>query len=302
MNKTTSGWINGFLGVLIFSGSLPATRVAVLDFDPLFLTVCRAAIAGVLAGALLLVFRQQRPVRSDIVPLLVVALGVVVGFPLLTALALQYVTSAHAIIFIGLLPLATAIFGVLRDGERPHPTFWIFSVIGSSLVAGFALTQGFTSSPVGDAFMLVAIIVCGLGYAEGARLSRKLGGWQVISWALVLSLPVMSLLSFYYMPDSWAGIGRSALFSLAYVSLFSMLIGFVFWYRGLAQGGIAAVGQLQLLQPFFGLLLASLVLHEPVGWTIVTVNIAVILCVAIARRFAAKKFSPSTPISQSYIN
>jgi drug/metabolite transporter (DMT)-like permease len=145
MNKTTSGWINGFLGVLIFSGSLPATRVAVVDFDPLFLTVCRAAIAGVLAGALLLVFRQQRPVRSDIVPLLVVALGVVVGFPLLTALALQYVTSAHAIIFIGLLPLATAIFGVLRGGERPRPTFWIFSALGSSLVAGFALTQGITS-------------------------------------------------------------------------------------------------------------------------------------------------------------
>ncbi|NOU72648.1 EamA family transporter [Paenibacillus sp. LMG 31458] len=301
MKKTTSGWINGFLGVLIFSGSLPATRVAVVDFDPLFLTVCRAAIAGVLAGALLLVFRQQRPARSDIVPLLVVALGVVVGFPLLTALALQYVTSAHAIIFIGLLPLATAIFGVLRDSERPQPTFWIFSVIGSSLVAGFALTQGFTSSPVGDAFMLAAIIVCGLGYAEGARLSRKLGGWQVISWALVLSLPVMSLLSFYYMPDSWAGIGRSALFSLVYVSLFSMLIGFVFWYRGLAQGGIAAVGQLQLLQPFFGLLLASLVLHESVSWSIVAVNIAVVLCVAAARRFAARKFSPSTPISQSNV-
>ncbi|MGX4585897.1 DMT family transporter [Paenibacillus chitinolyticus] len=288
MKQTTSGWINGFAGVLIFSGSLPATRLAVADLDPIFLTVIRAAIAGLLAGALLLVFRQQRPVRSDIVPLLLVALCVVVGFPLLTALALQYVTSSHAIIYIGLLPLSTAIFGVLRGGERPRPAFWILSALGSSLVAGFALTQGAAASPVGDALMLASIIVCGYGYAEGGRLSRRLGGWQVISWALVLSLPVMSLLSFYYMPVSWAGISTSAILSLAYVSLFSMLIGFVFWYRGLAQGGIAAVGQLQLLQPFFGLLLSAVVLHESIGWPIFVVNIGVVLCVAIARRFASK--------------
>lgn len=286
MNKAANGWMNGFLGVLIFSGSLPATRLAVADFDPLFLTVCRAAIAGVLAGALLFIFRQQRPVRSDIVPLLVVAFGVVVGFPLLTALALQYVTSAHAIIFIGLLPLSTAIFGVLRGGEQLRPSFWIFSAAGSFLVAGFALIQNGESSPIGDAFMLASIIVCGLGYAEGARLSRKLGNWQVISWALVLSLPLMLPLSFYYTPDSWADIGDPALFSLAYVSLFSMLIGFVFWYRGLAQGGIAAVGQLQLLQPFFGLLLAAMILNEKVSPALVAVNIAVVLCVAAARRFA----------------
>ncbi|MFF2154965.1 DMT family transporter [Paenibacillus chitinolyticus] len=288
MNQTTSGWIHGFAGVLIFSGSLPATRLAVSDFDPIFLTVSRAAIAGLLAGALLLVFRQQRPIRSDIVPLLLVALCVVVGFPLLTALALQYVTSSHAIIYIGLLPLSTAIFGVLRGGERPRPAFWILSALGSSLVAGFALTQGASASPVGDALMLASIIVCGYGYAEGGRLSRRLGGWQVISWALVLSLPVMSLLSFFYMPVSWEGISTSAIVSLAYVSLFSMLIGFVFWYRGLAQGGIAAVGQLQLLQPFFGLLLSAVVLHESIGWPIFAVNIGVVLCVAVARRFASK--------------
>lgn len=187
MNKRTNGWINGFIGVLIFSGSLPATRLAVSDFDPLFLTVCRAAIAGVLAGGLLLIFRQQHPSKRDLISLLVVAFGVVIGFPLLTALALQHVTSAHAIVFIGLLPLATAVFGVLRGGERPRPVFWIFSAVGSLLVAGFALIQGGGSSPLGDAYMLASIVVCGLGYAEGARLSRRLGNWQVISWALVLS-------------------------------------------------------------------------------------------------------------------
>jgi len=286
MDRTASGWISGFLGVVIFSGSLPATRVAVADFDPVFLTVARATIAAVLALALLVVFREKRPSRGDLVSLIVVALGVVVGFPLLTALALQYVTSAHSIVFIGLLPLATAIFAVLRGGERPKPAFWLFSCIGSALVACFALTQGGEASLTGDLLMLAAVVVCGLGYAEGGKLSRRLGGWQVISWALVLSLPVMVPLAVYTLPGSWGGIGGHAWLGLAYVSVFSMLIGFVFWYRGLALGGIAGVGQLQLLQPFFGLVLAATLLHEAVGWSMVAVTAAVVLCVAGAKRFA----------------
>ena len=286
MDKATSGWINGFIGVLIFSGSLPATRLAVMQLDPVFLTVARAAIAGMLALMLLLLFRQKRPAGADLVSLAVVAAGVVLGFPLLTALALQHVTSAHSIVFIGLLPLATAVFGVIRGGERPRPAFWIFSMLGSAVVAGFALSQGLSASPAGDLLMLAAIVVCGLGYAEGARLSRTLGGWQVISWALVLSLPIMLVVSVIYRPANFATIEAPAWIGLGYVSLFSMLIGFVFWYRGLAQGGIAAVGQLQLLQPIFGLALAAFLLHEPVSWTMLVVTLAVIVCVAGARRFA----------------
>ena len=286
MDKTTSGWINGFVGVLIFSGSLPATRVAVMDFDPLFLTFARAAIAGLLGLVLLLAFRQKRPERGDLVSLVIVALGVVVGFPLLTALALKHITSAHSIVFIGLLPLATAIFGVLRGGEHPRPAFWLFSCLGSALVAGFALAQGITATPIGDLLMLAAIIVCGLGYAEGAKLSRKLGGWQVISWALVLSLPIMLGLALYTLPVSFVDVGKPAWIGLAYVSLFSMLIGFVFWYRGLAQGGIAAVGQLQLLQPFFGLALAATLLQEQVSPLMLVVTVAVVACVVGAKRFA----------------
>ncbi|RWB06725.1 MAG: DMT family transporter [Mesorhizobium sp.] len=289
MDKTASGWMNGFIGVLIFSGSLPATRVAVRDFDPTFLTSARAAIAGLLGLALLLLFRQKRPERGDLLSLVIVALGVVVGFPLLTALALKHVTTAHSIIFVGLLPLATAIFGVLRGGDRPRPAFWLFSCIGSALVAGFALTQGVMASPVGDGLMLAAIIACGLGYAEGAALSRKLGGWQVICWALVLSLPIMLVLTLMTMPPSFDGVGVSAWIGLAYVSLFSMLIGFVFWYRGLAQGGIAAVGQLQLLQPFFGLALAATLLHEQVSPLMVVVTLGVVLCVVGAKRFAKQE-------------
>ncbi|HKQ26993.1 MAG TPA: DMT family transporter [Burkholderiales bacterium] len=286
MSKAASGWVNGFLGVLIFSGSLPATRVAVMDFDPVFLTVARAAIAGFLGLALLLVYRENRPAREDLISLAIVALGVVVGFPLLTALALKHITSAHSIVFIGLLPLATAVFGVVRGGEHPRPAFWLFSCLGSALVAGFAVAQGLSAAPIGDLLMLLAIIVCGLGYAEGAKLSRKLGGWQVISWALVFSLPVMTALALYTLPASFAGVGEAAWIGLAYVSLFSMLIGFVFWYRGLAQGGIAAVGQLQLLQPFFGLALAATLLHEDVSPLMLIVTVAVVACVAGAKKFA----------------
>ncbi len=284
--KTASGWLNGFIGVLIFSGSLPATRLAVLEFDPVFLTVARAAIAGLLALCMLVLFKEKRPAKHQLMPLAIVAMGVVVGFPLLTALALQYVTSAHSIVFVGLLPLATAVFGVLRGGERPRPVFWFFSVLGSALVVGFAVSQGLTASPTGDILMLLAILACGLGYAEGAKLSRTLGGWQVISWALLLSLPVMVPLTWFLSPASFSGITPSAWLSLAYVSIFSMLIGFVFWYRGLAQGGIAAVGQLQLLQPFFGLALAATLLHEHVSIGMLGVTVAVILCVAGARKFS----------------
>jgi drug/metabolite transporter (DMT)-like permease len=284
--SNSAGWINGFIGVVIFSGSLPATRVAVLDFNPVFLTVARAGIAGILGICILLIFKERRPAREHIFPLTIVSTGVVVGFPLLSALALQYITSAHSIVFVGMLPLSTAIFGVLRGGERPRPVFWFFSIMGSLLVIGFAIAQGSSASPVGDVLMLLAVVLCGLGYAEGAKLSKTLGGWQVISWALVLSLPVMVPLVFMLFPSSVKDVSIDAWIGLAYVSLFSMLIGFIFWYRGLAQGGIAAVGQLQLLQPFFGLALAATLLHEKVSIGMVGITAGVILCVAGSKKFA----------------
>lgn len=285
-DASTRGWINGLIGVVIFSGSLPATRLAVMEFNPVFLTMIRAAIAAVLGLLLLGLFREKRPARHQWGPLVIVALGVVIGFPLLTALALQYVTSAHSIVFIGLLPLATAVFGVLRGGERPRPVFWVFSILGSLLVMSYAVAQGLSAAPAGDVLMLLAVLVCGLGYAEGAALSRSLGGWQVICWALVVSLPVVAPLSVMLAPATLSGISLPAWLSLGYVSLFSMLIGFVFWYRGLAQGGIAAVGQLQLLQPFFGLALAAGLLHEQVSLGMLLVTVAVIGCVAGAKKFA----------------
>ena len=286
MEQGTRGWWNGLVGVLIFSGSLPATRLAVADFDPVFLTGARAVLAAMLAIGLLVAGSGRRPARKDLMPLALVALGCVVAFPLFTALALQRITSAHAMVFIGALPLATAIFAVLRGGERPRRAFWLFSVLGSGLIAGYALAQGFDGAPLGDALMLAAVVTCGLGYAEGARLTGRLGGWQVISWALALALPVMLPLAWFTAPPSFAGIQVSAWLGLAYVSVFSMLVGFVFWYRGLAQGGVASVAQLQLLQPFFGLALAAALLHEPITWLMQLSAVAVIGCVAGARKFA----------------
>lgn len=285
-NASIGAWGHGLAGVIIFSGSLPATRIAVADFSPLFLTSARAVIAALLGTALLMGLRQARPGRGDLVSLAIVAAGVVVGFPLLTALALQHVTAAHSIVFIGLLPLATAIFGVVRGGERPRPLFWLFSCLGSATVVAFALSAGGPVSLAGDLLMVAAIILCGLGYAEGAQLSRRLGGWQVISWALVLAAPLMLALTLTTLPAAWRDIGTPAWLGLAYVSVFSMLVGFVFWYRGLALGGIASVGQLQLLQPFFGLALAGLLLGELVAWSMIAATGAIVVCVAFARRFA----------------
>nr|MBP7880085.1 DMT family transporter [Acinetobacter sp.] len=272
---------------VIFAGSLPATRVAVMDFSPTFLTAARAAIAGVLGLILILLSRQKLPEKKDWMPLLYVAIGVVIGFPLFTALALQYVSAAHSIVFVGLLPLATAIFGVLRGGERPNFAFWLFAIFGAALVFAFMLIQ--TQSWLfnyGDIFMLLAIILCGFGYAEGGKLSKHLGGWQVICWALILMLPIMLVISYLYIPTSFEQISWSATLGLAYVSIFSMLIGFFFWYKGLALGGIAAVGQLQLLQPIFGLAIAALILHEQVSMTMFVVTVAVIACVTCAKKFA----------------
>ncbi|MCL8537916.1 DMT family transporter [Chryseobacterium gallinarum] len=284
--QAINGWINGFIGVLLFSGSMPATKLAVIEMNPVFVTIARAVIAGILALSVLLLYKEKRPEKTQIFSLILVAIGCVIGFPLLSSLALQHLSSAHSIVFLGMLPLSTAVFGVLRGGERPHPVFWFFSVVGSLLVMGYAFSQGISASPVGDLLMLLAVILCGLGYAEGAKLSKSLGGWQVISWALVLSLPVMLPLFFIYFPNNPGTISFKGWFGLGYISLFSMFIGFIFWYKGLAQGGISSVGQLQLLQPFFGLALAAYFLHEQVSAGMVGVTVGVIVCVAGTKKFA----------------
>lgn len=286
MKKLTQGWISGLVGVIVFAGSLPATRLAVMDFDPVFLTAVRAILAALLGGLVLLILKQRLPAKADLPALCIVTLGVVIGFPLLSALALRHVTSAHATVFLGILPLFTAIFAVWRGDERPPALFWLFALLGSSFVAGYAALNSGHASLIGGLLMLGAVMACGLGYAEGGRLSRALGGWQVISWVLLLSLPIMLPMVWVTWPKSLVDVSMTAWAGLIYVSLFSMFIGFVFWYRGLALGGIAAVGQLQLIQPFMALTLAALLLHETVSMGMLISTLGAVACVVGAKKYA----------------
>ncbi|MBW3518606.1 DMT family transporter [Flavobacterium sp. NKUCC04_CG] len=286
IEQKSSGWINGFIAVVFFSGSMPATKLAVMDFNPIFLTGARGTIAGILALVALLWFKEKRPSKFQFKSLLITAFGIVLGFPILSAFALQHISSAHSLVFLAMLPLSTAIFGVIRGGERPSKIFWFFSLMGSLLVMGYAISQGIETSLLGDILMLLAIILCGLGYAEGAKLSKNLGGWQVISWVLVISLPLTLPLSYFYLPSDFETINTTAWIGLLYIGFFSMFIGFIFWYKGLAQGGIAKVGQLQLLQPFFGLGLSATLLQEQVSMGMLLVTVGVILCVAGSKKFA----------------
>lgn len=279
-------WAHGMAGMLIFSASLPATRLAVEAVDPWFVTAGRALVAGLLAAGALLVVRAPLPARADWRNLVWTALGVVVGFPLFSALALRFVPSSHALPFIGLLPLATAGFAALIGQDRPRPLFWLFAVLGSMLVAGHAWLSGGLTFEAADLLMLAAIVACGMGYAVGGKLTRRLGSLAVISWALVLSLPVSAVATVALWPTDLMAIPISAWVGFGYVSVFSMFVGFLFWYRGLALGGAARVGQLQLLQTFAGLGLAALLLGEPVGWSTWAVAAGVAISVFAARRTA----------------
>jgi drug/metabolite transporter (DMT)-like permease len=258
----------------------------VLGLDALFITAGRAAGAGILAVLLLAATRQKLPARADILPLLVVAGGVVLGFPLLTALALRSVPAAHTIVFIGLLPLATALFAVLRATEKPRPAFWLWAGAGSASVCFYALWHSTGGFAAPDLLMLGAVVVCGLGYAEGSRLAKRVGSWQIICWALVLSLPVSLPATLATLPADTASVALPAWLGFAYVTLFSMFIGFFFWYHGLALGGIARVSQIQLFQPFLGLALAALVLGETVSPDIAVVAVVIGICVWQARKHA----------------
>lgn len=284
MKSAIPGLPSGLLGVIIFSGSLPATRVAVADFTPLFLTAARAAIAACLAALLLLLWRQSTPHRREWRSLVVVASGVVIAFPLLTALALQNMSAARSLVFIGLLPLTTAVFGAWCAGERPGVSFWVFSLLGAGCVLAYAVNRSHDGLWLGDIEMIAAILCCAAGYCEGAILTRRLGGCQVICWALIIAACPMIALALAVWPPQLNQISLPGWLSLGYVSIFSMLAGFIFWYHGLAKGGIAVVGQLQLLQPFIGLGLTALLLHEPLSWSMVGSALAVLLCVALARR------------------
>ncbi|TCO56725.1 DMT family transporter [Actinocrispum wychmicini] len=277
----------GALGVLGFSFSLPATRLAVAGLDPWFVAFGRAFGAGLLAIGYLVAVRAPRPTRVQLRRLVVVALGIVVGFPLMTSLALQIETSAHGAVVIAGLPMATAIWAVLRAGEHPRPAFWLASGFGFVAVLTFVFTSGGVGGGFGvaDVFLLVAVVLCGLGYAEGGVVARELGGAHTVCWALVVSLPVTVPVTVIVAATS--GVDRAdgtAWFGFGYVTVISMFLGFFAWYAGLAAGGVAKVSQVQLAQPILTLAWSSLFLHEQIGWITVVTAIVVLTCVVWTQR------------------
>lgn len=283
----SNAWFNGLLGVLIFSGSLPATRLAVMGFSPEFLSVARALIAALLALIALILFKQKPPSHAQYLNLIWVVLGVVIGFPWFTALALQHIQATQSIIFIGLLPLFTALFGILWGETPPQKRFWLFALAGSTCLGVYVyLSADISHDFLGNLYMLLSVLLCGLGYTAGAQLSRQLGSWQVIAWALVISIPLMLPLSYIYFPKQWSNIPLSAYAGLIYVALFSMFIGFIFWYRALALGGVVKISQLQLLQPFFGLILASVLLNEKLSFGMFIVSGLIVFFVYSAKKYA----------------
>jgi drug/metabolite transporter (DMT)-like permease len=285
----------GLLGVLGFSFSLPATRLAVEDLDPWFVTFARAVAAAALAALYLLAVRAPLPTPAQWRRLALVAGGGVVGFPLLTGLALVTSESQHGAVVVALLPAATALAAVALAGERPGPLFWTAALAGLLIVVTFSVAHSGGAVTAADVFLLGGVGVCAVAYAEGGALSRDLGGARTICWALVLSLPVTvpiaavsaATTSPHGEPAAWLG--------LAYVSVISMFLGFFAWYAGLARGGVAKVGQVQLLQPLLTFVWAGLVLGEDVGPGTVLAGTAVLASVVVTQRARVGHREPQRP-------
>ncbi len=283
MKPEMLGLCYGFLGVLGFSLTLPATRAAVSTLDPTIVGLGRAIVASVLAMTVLWATHQPIPVRKHWGSLLIVAAGVIFGFPLLSAWAMQQLPAAHGAVVTGLIPLATAIIATMRMGERPSLKFWIASIVGSTTIVLFANCEGAGHIQPADIALLGAVVAAAFGYAEGGQLARILGGWQVICWALVLAAPILvfpvAIAALQHglvaSPTAWLG--------FAYVSIISQFLAFFAWYHGMSIAGIARVSQLQLLQPFLTILFSVLLLGETITPLMLGAACIVITSVALSK-------------------
>ncbi len=278
-----AGLLLGLLGVLAFSLTLPMTRVAVAELDASFVAFGRMAIAGLVAAAWLLVTRARVPARALWAPLAWAALGIVFGFPLLSSLALRSMPASHGAIVNGLLPFTTALFAAWLYRDRQGARFWICAAIGSAIVIAFALREGNARLTAGDLWMLGAVVLGALGYVIGGRIAASIGGIGVILWALALALPISLPIALWLALTTPLAASVPAWGGFLYVALVSQLIGFFAWYNGLALGGIARVGQMQLLQVFFTIMFAATLFGErvaPVTWLAAA---AVVVCIAIGR-------------------
>ena len=293
-----SGVAWGSVGVLAFSLTVPLTRLAVEGLSPLFIGSGRAVVAAVLATIALAATRQRLPRGIQWGRLLVVSGGVVVGFPLLTSFALRTSAASHGAVVIALLPAATATMAVVRGHERPPVSFWAMAAVGAVAALGFAVLQGGGAAHLhwSDLLLFGAVVAAAIGYAEGGLLSRELGSWQTVSWALVVASPLMVLLTVL----AWLGQPPQATptqwWAFSYLCVVSMFLGFFAWYRGLAVGPMSTVSQVQLVQPVLSIGWATLLLGEQLTWATVLGGLAVIGCAAVAvRARLAAAASGSTP-------
>nr|WP_107909301.1 DMT family transporter [Streptomyces chartreusis] len=281
---TLGGTFQAALGVAAFSLTFPATAWGLESFGPWSLVAVRSVLAALIAGGCLLALRVPLPARRHWAGLAVVAAGVVVGFPLLTTLALQTSTTAHAAVVVGLLPLTTALFSALRVGTRPSRTFWLAALAGAAAVAAFTVQQSGGALTTADLYLFGALLVCAAGYTEGGRLARVMPGWQVIGWALVLCLPIgvpaaAVALSHEAVELSWHGVT-----GLLWVAAGSQFLGLVVWYRGMAAIGIPKASQLQLAQPLLTLVWSVLLLGEHLTVAAPLTAAAVLVCIAVTQR------------------
>jgi drug/metabolite transporter (DMT)-like permease len=284
VSREKLGLLLGFVGVAIFGGTLPATRIAVSAIDPIAVTAMRTAIAGLCSLALLVVLRRPPPPRRLWFQLAIAMLCVVVMFPFLMALAVQTVDASHGGVVMGALPIATALAAVLITHERPKPMFWVASIAGAALVVAFALRQGGGALSAGDLLLFASVAVSAIGYAYSGRLTAEMPGWEVISWVLVIALPISLPLAVYALPADPGVIPLKPWLAVLYVALFPQWIGFFAWNAGMAMGGIARVSQVQLLQPFVTFALAAFFNGETITLQILLFAAAVVATVAISTR------------------
>jgi drug/metabolite transporter (DMT)-like permease len=294
LSRERLGLLLGFVGMAIFGGTLPATRIAVSAIDPMALTALRTAIAGLCSLVLLLVLRRPLPPRRLWLQLAVAMLCVSIAFPFLMALAVQTVDASHGGVVLGILPIATALVAVAITHERPRPLFWIASIAGAALVIAFALRQGGGALSAGDMLLFAAVAVSAIGYGFSGRLTAEMPGWEVISWVLVMALPISLPAAALTMPADLTHIALKPWLALLYVAVFSQWIGFFAWNAGMAMGGIARVSQVQLLQPFITFALAAYFNGETITLPILLFAAAVVATVAISTRTRIRQ----TPVVQ----
>jgi drug/metabolite transporter (DMT)-like permease len=280
----------GILGVLLFGGTLPATRLTVVAIDPVFLTSARAAIAGIAGITVLIVLQRPIPPISLWRELLLAGLCTIVGFPLFTALAMVSVPAAHGGVVLGILPLATAAAATLVTRERPVAGFWLVGLVGALIVIAFVLSEGAARTfAFGDLFLLGTVIAGAFGYALSGRLSLIMAGWEVISWQVVAFLPLSALLTFTFWPRDLTSIPLGAWAGLAYVGLVSQYLAFFVFNAAMAIGGVARIGQFMLLQPFVIVMLASVVNGEPIRIVTLAYAAAVVATVLIGQYMPVRR-------------